>query len=221
VSQSKKARQKKSGQTRPPAGSSRSKGRGKAKTGAAEELTGKGDNDTRAPWFSAKGPVVRFALLFCALIGIFYLIYIPWSQTGTYQLFLTSIAKAVGLVLNTLTFDATVDGQSVRYPGFSMRIVPGCDAMEAIGLFGSAVLASPVAWQKRLTFACIGTVAIFVVNVSRLASLLLIGAYFPSVFETVHWDLWPGLLIVVVLVCWLLWARWATRDRGLVSDTSQ
>ena len=218
MSRSKKDRPKKPGQTRPPHGSSRPEVRGKASPGAAKELTARGENDTRAPWFSVKGPVVRFALLFCALIAIFYAIYIPWSQTDMYQLFLSSIAKAVGLVLNTLAFDATVDGQLVRYPGFTMRIVPGCDAMEATGLFGSAVLASPVAWRNRLTF---GTVAIFIVNVTRLASLLLIGAYFPSVFETVHWDLWPGLLVVVVLVCWLLWARWATRDRGLVSDNSQ
>lgn len=210
------------GQTGLPRSRSRRKSRGKARSGAAVRLTDNTtDDNTRVPWLKAGGPVVRFILLFVVLIGVFYAIYIPWSQTGVYHLYLRSIAKAVYAVLHVLGFDAEVNGVSVILPDFRLKVIPGCDAMEAIGLFGSAVLAFPAARWARLIFACIGTAGILVINVLRLGTLVLVGAYFPDAFKTIHWDLWPALLILYVLAFWVVWIRWTSRHRGLASDVTQ
>ena len=201
---------------------SRRESRGKARSGAAVRLTDNTtDDNTRAPWLKAGGPVVRFILLFIVLIGVFYAIYIPWSQTGVYHLYLRSIAKAVYAVLHVLGFDAEVNGVFVSIPGFGIKIGPGCDAMEAIGLFGSAVLAFPAARWARLTFACIGTAGILVINVVRLGTLVLVGAYSREAFDIIHWDLWPALLILYVLAFWVVWIRWTSRHRGPASDVTQ
>ncbi len=195
--------------------------RGRAPSEAPARLTGKTDDNRRAPWFKAKGPVLRFFVLFCLLIGVFYAVYIPWSQTGVYQHYLGAIAKAVYATLYVLGFDADLEGPVVGTTAFHTKIVAGCDAMEAIGLFGSAVLAFPAALRARLIFVCIGTVGILAMNVVRLATLVLVGTYFRSVFDTIHWDLWPALLILYVLAFWFVWIRWTRRYRGLGSDVKQ
>ncbi len=83
--------------------------------------------------------------------------------------------------------------------------------MEALALFGSAVLASPVPWLSRLPFLAIGTVALLLVNTIRIASIFIIALENEELAEYLHWNIWPGVLIVSVLVCWLVWARWAVR----------
>ncbi len=222
MGRSKKGRRaRQSGQTVPRSSQARRKGRGQVPSGAAARLTDKTDDNTRAPWFKAKGPVVRFVLLFCVLLGVFYAVYVPWSQTGVYQLYLGAIAKSVYAALYVSGFDAEVAGLVVGTSAFHTKIVAGCDAMEAIALFGSAVLAFPAALRARLIFACIGTVGILAMNVVRLATLVLVGTYFRSVFDTIHWDLWPALLILYVLAFWVVWIRWTSRHRGVESDAAE
>ena len=94
---------------------------------------------------------------------------------------------------------------------FPLPIVPGCDGLEALGLFCAAVLASPVPLRSRLAFAAIGSVGVFAINILRIVSLFLVGAHFPKRFELLHWDLWPGLLILVIMSSWMIWARRAFR----------
>lgn len=177
---------------------------------------------TLTGWFQSKAPVVRFVVVFGAVLGLFYLVYLPFSQTQAYRSYLALIAEASGLLLWILGYDVTVIGRSIgSVPDFAVSIVPGCDGMEAIALFASAVLASPVAFRSRLWFMVIGVVALLAVNVVRVVTLFLTGLYLPETFETMHWDLWPGVLIVVVLICWLIWARWAVRHRSTQSDVSR
>lgn len=107
--------------------------------------------------------------------------------------------------------DVTVYGQTVSSSRFGLQVVGGCDGIEAIALFTSAVLASPVSWRRRLPFILAGTAVLFVVNLLRIVSLYFAGVHFPQAMDRMHWELWPGLFIVGILGCWVVWARWAWR----------
>lgn len=102
-------------------------------------------------------------------------------------------------------------GKATWKRALSFEIIPGCDGTEGFALFGSAVLASPFALRARILFLMIGSIALFVVNTLRLVTLFMLGVYMPDVFHTAHMDLWPGFIIVAVLLCWLSWARWMMR----------
>lgn len=163
--------------------------------------------------FQGKAPVVRFVLGFLALLAVFYAIYSPVSQTEFYKGYLGVLAQISALVLRIGGYTISVTGKLLTCPSplFSLEIVPGCDGMEALALFVAAVLASPVSLRSRLVFAAIGSIGVFAINILRIVSLFLVGAHFPKRFEVLHWDLWPGLLILVIMSSWMIWARRAFR----------
>jgi len=113
--------------------------------------------------------------------------------------------------MNAVGFEANAPGPAIFSGMYGMRVVPGCDGMEVLALFGAAVLASPVPWSPRLFFLAVGTLVLMVINVIRIASIVIIGIENEELAENLHWNIWPGVLIVSVLACWLVWARWAVR----------
>ncbi len=151
------------------------------------------------------------------LLAVFYAVYVPVSQTEFYKKsYLVVLAQISALVLRGIGYTINVTGRLLECPecplsAFSLKIVPGCDGMEALALFCAAVLASPVSLRSRLVFAAIGSAGVFIINILRIVTLFLVGAHFPKRFELLHWDLWPGLLILVIMSSWMIWARRAFR----------
>lgn len=153
-------------------------------------------------------------VLFVIFIAIFYAVYLPVSQSEWYKSYLAVLSWTTSAVLTALGQDASVASVKVSSPLFAMTIVPGCDGMEAFALFVGAILSSPVSLRLRLLFLVPGLMGLWMVNLVRLVSIFFIGAYYPNAFEFMHRDIWPGFLIVIVLVSWLIWARWAWRQQG-------
>ncbi len=160
-------------------------------------------------------------LLFAILMGAFYAVYLPFSgEEGIFGDYLALIARASGIILNLVGQDITIDGTGVDTRGFGMEIVRGCDGVEATALFASAVLASPVALRARLVFMLAGTAALVLINIFRNVTIFLVGVYFPAAVDRIHFEAWPGVMIVLVLVSWLIWARWAMRASAPQTDTT-
>ncbi len=165
---------------------------------------------------------MRFVGMFSLLIGLFYALFLPFSgKEGPFQVYLGFLAGACASFLRLLGHDVTVtSGTLIASPDFSIEIVRGCDGIEAAALFSAAVLASPVALRHRVSFLLVGVAALVCVNILRAVTLFCIGVYFPKAFERIHFEAWPGVLIVAVLSCWLIWARWAARRQGLHANAS-
>jgi exosortase/archaeosortase family protein len=189
------------------------------------ELIGRGKLGKRAKgwagWLQSKRRAVRFVIGFALILGVFYAAYLPLSQTATYDSFLCWVAEVCGAALRVLGQDARevcgaalrvlgqdarVSGKTISSPAFAVAIIPACVGMEMTALFVAGVVAAPVSWRSRMTFALLGVLALFAVNLARIVSLFCLGVYFPAAFEVVHVDFWPDVLIVVVLFYWLLWA---------------
>lgn len=168
-----------------------------------------------------RGPVVRFVFWFGVSIATFYAVYLPVSQTQAYKSYLAFLAHAANGVLLAMGHSTEVVGTDIVSPGFRVSVVPGCDGMEALALFGSAVLASPVPLRARLLFLAAGVSALTAMNVLRVLSLYLIGLHFAGAMHTAHWDIWPGILIVMVMVSWFIWAKLALRHVGTRTDAPQ
>jgi len=113
--------------------------------------------------------------------------------------------------LRVLGEDARVLGAVVTSSRFSVSIVEGCDAIQPVGLFVAAVLASPVAWMPKFPGLLVGAAFLTVMNLVRIVSLFYIGIYFPKAFDMMHRDVSQGLFIVLVVLTWVLWALWAVR----------
>ena len=166
-------------------------------------------------WFSAKKPVLRFVLIFGVLIVLFYSVFYWRSSEDTlmgrvFPWYLSRYAEAGGTVLNWLGQEVRVVGQSMHTNSFSVRIVRGCDAMEATALFVAGVLAFPVSYRRKITGVVAGVLILAVVNLIRIVTLFFIGVYFRKFFHMMHIDVWQALFILMTISLWFLWAWWAT-----------
>jgi exosortase H (IPTLxxWG-CTERM-specific) len=125
--------------------------------------------------------------------------------------FTAGIARAAGAVLNVLGENVTFAGTEIRSPRFAVNIENGCNGVETALLFGSAVLAFPAPWRRRLAGLGLGFLAIQVINLVRVVSLFWIGAHRPALFSASHTVLWQSVVVLCGVLLFLIWASRAER----------
>jgi exosortase/archaeosortase family protein len=155
--------------------------------------------------------VFWFVGSFAVLVALFYVL----STTEFFQrVFQTPSlelnAHVSAAILRLLGVDASVAGATISSPQFSVRIWAGCDALEPFGLYAAAVIASPVPVLFRSIGVLGGAALFFGINQLRIVSIFFVGIYAPDSFETFHLDVWQTAFVFLVVVVWLLWARWTT-----------
>lgn len=160
-------------------------------------------------WLKSKWPVVRFLGVLGLFVALFYALYVPFTQGEWFNSYLAVIADLCGPILRVLGQDVTVSGRSIFSSRFSVEVSMGCDGLEMTALFVAATLALPVPVRTRLVYALVGTAVLMVVNVLRIVTLFFVGAYFPKALDMLHFEAWPAVLTILVLLSWLIWARWA------------
>ncbi len=159
---------------------------------------------------------IRFLVTFLLLLGGSFAL-VSWKPVndGVIEPFTAGIARASAVLLNVLGQDVTLRGTIIQSPRFAVNIRNGCNGVETVLIFLSAVLAFPAAWRSRLIGLGLGVLAIQAVNLIRVAALFLTGVYFPSFFDASHTLVWQSLVILFGVVLWIFWAsRFAAPARG-------
>ncbi len=164
-------------------------------------------------WFGQQHPVFLFLLVFGVLMSLFYtfIAFAPYYNRVLLPSYHHLIAKMSGGILGFLGQDTTAAGVSVSSPGFSIRIIRGCDAVEATALFVCAVLAFPAPFLRKVPGIIAGTLLLGILNLVRVVSLFLIGVYYPNIFGFMHIDTWQALFILFAVTFWVLWLLWTTK----------
>ncbi len=166
-------------------------------------------------WFGQHYPVFLFLLVFGVLMGLFYtfIAFAPYYNKVLLPSYHHLIAKMSGGILRFLGQDITAVGVSVSSPDFSIRIIRGCDAVEATALFVCAVLAFPAPFLRKVPGIIAGTLLLGILNLVRIVSLFLIGVHFPNIFGFMHIDTWQALYIFFAVTFWVLWLLWTTQHQ--------
>jgi exosortase/archaeosortase family protein len=163
-------------------------------------------------WWQSKHPVFRFVGMLILLLAVWEAFFwTKWAQANLFEPHLRFYAQLCGATLRILGEDASVVDASVFSPRFSVVIVEGCDAIQPVGLFAAAVLASPVKWRFKLIGLPVGALFLMFMNLVRIVILFYVGIHWPDAFEMAHRDISQGLFIVLVVLTWVLWALWAVR----------
>jgi len=179
-------------------------------------------HETGARWGAVrKSGALRAVVVFTVLVAVFYVVvHSPENEGRVFEPFLRFVATVTGYLLRVLGFEAVVEGRLVRTPEFSFQIVRGCDGLEAIAVFVSAVLASPVSMWSKLAGILLGVLALSVVNFLRIASLFCVAIHFPRAFQFIHEDVWQPAFLLIAVSGWAAWGIWAmrlTRNRAHAS----
>lgn len=151
---------------------------------------------------------ITFLALFVVLLGgSFTLISLNWVNDHAIEPFTGGIARLSGAVLNLLGQHVALRGTVIQGPHFAVNIRNGCNGVEAMLIFLSAVLAFPASWRSRLAGLALGTLAIQAINLVRVVSLYLTGAYLPRFFDASHTVIWQSVVILCGVLLWVLWAN--------------
>jgi exosortase H (IPTLxxWG-CTERM-specific) len=162
---------------------------------------------------SAESGVRRFLLLFLGLVAAYYLItLIPWVDRNILYPVLEFSARSSSLLINLAGERTTTNGIRIQGPTFAVAVRRGCDPLEPIVLLGSAIIAFPASWKRRVLGIAVGGSLLFLINILRITSLYWLGKGKSHLFETVHLELWPALFILLSLILWVLWLLWVRHN---------
>jgi exosortase/archaeosortase family protein len=162
----------------------------------------------RSPWFRVATSIAGAGFVLGLLIVLLGDDRATWALRRVF-------AVATGALLNALGNATVVRDADILSSGFGISVVTACTGLFVTGLFLAAVAAFPASWRAKLVGAGIGLVALFAVNVVRLASLYYVGVYWRSALEPIHQLVWQSLVIAFAVSLWLLWAgRVSKRSEG-------
>ena len=194
--------------------------RGKAMSSRQQRLRANGLARVIDP--AAPAGTARTIARFCLLFGLYNVVLGLLASTSEADRHLHDpIARGFAflsrLILSAFG-KASVSGSNLDYNGFGIQIVEACDGVLPAMIFLSAVLAFPSRWIDKGWGILIGLPSIFLINLVRLVSLMLVGAAWPGVFEQVHIYVWQALVITLSMVVWVFWAERFVRPRSGASS---
>ncbi|WP_337287513.1 exosortase H [Candidatus Methylomirabilis sp.] len=157
-------------------------------------------------YFDVRKPVVRaYATFLVCIVLLYTLLRTNVMREIIGQPLALAFAVVSGFILNLLSLQATTSGTILRIEGFAAQIDDVCTGIFVVAIYLSAVLAYPSRVKEKLKGLLLGVSVILTLNLIRVVSLMYIGRFFPSFFETAHLLVWQSLIIFFALLVWLYW----------------
>ncbi len=158
--------------------------------------------------------LLRVVCVFVLILGAYY----AFAATEIYDDYVFGPYLAINTSLSThvlvmLGEAVDTDGVRILSDHFAVSVARGCDGIEPMMLFLAALFAFPTRFVLRLPALLICLPLLAALNVVRIVSLFLIGAYRPQLFVVMHTDVWQVLYIAFALVAFGFWLAWATRSQ--------
>ncbi|MEM1412679.1 MAG: exosortase H [Pseudomonadota bacterium] len=161
-----------------------------------------------------------FVIFFVLLIGLFTLEILQPVEKYVIMPFTALVADiSVWIVLlfddNVIAYENVIQDVDT---GFGVRIVRGCNGVEALIILFSALFAFPAPLKYKVIGFIIGFFAIQGLNLVRIISLFYMGQWSMAAFEWFHLYLWQALIILDALVVWLIWLRKLPPREGIAPE---
>ena len=157
-----------------------------------------------------ESPIGKFAL---KAVGLFILWY------GFYELWLLPngrldhwvalrVIDGSALMVKVLGFDVWIQERVVGIVGNSgILMVDGCTGISAIGLFLGFIWSFPGQNKFRLLFSIFGIAVIYIVNILRIGTLILMQELAPQFFDFTHDYSTTVIFYIIIFFLWMLWVR--------------
>ncbi len=169
--------------------------------------------------FRQKLPVILFVFGFATLMILFYIFWLSeYCQTNIQPHIVSANARLSSVILNIFGMETTALKENISSQRFSVNIARGCDAMEAMALFASALLSFPAKWKFKLIGFFSGIALLFSLNILRVVTLFLTGVYFPKAFEIMHVEVWQVVFIIFALGLWVFWIKLTRKEARHVAQ---
>lgn len=88
---------------------------------------------------------------------------------------------------------------------YYVRVIEGCNAVSVMILFAAFCFAFSAYFWRTLLYVIIGFIVIHLLNVVRIALILVLIVKYPHWFDTLHDIVFPLFIYGVVFVLWCFW----------------
>lgn len=165
-------------------------------------------------YMKQKWPVLFFVLGFAVLMILFYAVMLSDFFQQNLQPGIMGVYSGISsAILNLFGMNTVANKENISSAVYTISIARGCDALEAIALFSSALLAFPAKWKYKIIGFCLGVAALFILNIVRIVSLFLIGKYYPKAFEFMHVEVWQAIFIIFAIGLWIFWIKGTKKEK--------
>jgi len=144
------------------------------------------------------------------LVSLFTLELIPFIHEGVIIPFTNLVAYISAAVASFFDGSIQADGIVMRSlnNGTAVKIMPGCNGVEAMICLAAAIIAFSASWKHKIVGLMTGFFAIQVLNIVRIISLFYLLQWNKDWFEWAHLYIWQALIILDALIIFILWVRW-------------
>jgi len=160
-------------------------------------------------WFDKQKkqkPVLKFAVMLALTMGVFFSIsFTEFFENNINLPIVKGYAVAGKFLVNLLGLDTIVEGTHINGELFSMNIGKGCDAVSPTVLFMVAIGVYPTVFANKWKWLIAAPFAFALLNLIRIVSLYLLGAYVPNLFDFAHIEFWQGVFISITVLAWFSW----------------
>jgi len=135
------------------------------------------------------------------------------------------LASMSGAIIELTGQHVRISGNAIAggLPASDMELTlvidEGCDGLQPVLLFASAVVAFPAPWFARLLGLLVGSALLQGLNLVRIASLYLFGTRWIHALNGLHVGAWQALFVAATAGLWLLWATWCVQRDGRQDET--
>lgn len=159
--------------------------------------------------------VAKFFLIYIVLSAL-YGFYLDQFDKATFEpdAITTLVSEQTKFLVNLMGQDATTVPHELEashkfavHGKFVARIVEGCNAVSVMILFVAFVVAFKGKLKHTILFCLVGILIIHVLNVLRIALLVLALYYYPQYQEVLHGTIFPLVIYGVVFILWVIWVN--------------
>lgn len=155
-------------------------------------------------------PIRTFALKALGIFVLWYVLYELWLlPDGRLDHWVAlRVIDGAAFVTKLMGFEVWMQGRVVTIAGNNgIEMVDGCTGISAIGLFLGFIWAYPGQNRSRMYFSLMGIATIYLVNILRIATLMLMQEWVPQFFDFTHDYSTTTIFYLVIFFLWMLWVR--------------
>jgi exosortase/archaeosortase family protein len=151
-------------------------------------------------------------LLFIAVFSLPYLADKRWGDERWLTVYNSFIAKTSASFYNVFAGEKAVSRGMIIVTGkTAVEIKTGCNGLLMIIIYCSGVAAFPASLRYKFYGLLTGMFAIFIFNVVRVDTLILIIKFWPDWFEMAHVTAAQFVGILFALMLWMQWLNGVER----------
>ena len=154
---------------------------------------------------------LRFGVLFFALLLGFSVLSVATDLQNHLHVVEIGLASAATRMAGWAGSVATVNDNIIHAGPVAMDINHECTGVFVLFVLVSFVAAYPAPWRAKLAGMAVGIAALTFINALRIATLIRLVEWQPTLFDYFHEYVWQGAFLMLVTLYAMTWVEWARR----------